>query len=63
MSKMLSLLLIAGLIPVANAHTLAADDSLAMQLLHQLFGLHHLPATALVIVAVLVLLRVHYNRN
>ena len=41
MRKILSLFPLAGMAGVANAHTLAADEGLPMQLLHQTLGLHH----------------------
>jgi hypothetical protein len=58
MRQLLSLFLFAGMIRVADAHTLAADDGLPTQLVHQLLGLHHLPITALLIVGVIVILGV-----
>jgi hypothetical protein len=41
----------------ADAHTLAADESIALQLGHQVLGLHHLPLTALLIVGGILLAR------
>lgn len=41
----------------AEAHTLANDEGLPSQLGHQLLGLHHLPLTALLIIAAVFLFR------
>jgi hypothetical protein len=51
---MLGLFLLATMTRVADAHTLAADDSLPAQLVHQVMGLHHLPITAMLLVGVIV---------
>jgi len=53
----MSLALLAGTASIAFAHTLPGDESVVTQLDHQLLGLHHLPATALLIVAGIWLLR------
>lgn len=41
----------------AGAHTLATDESLALQLGHQVLGLHHLPLTALLLIGGIVFIR------
>jgi len=48
---------------VADAHTLAADDGLPLQLLHQVLGLHHIPLTAILVVAGIVLLGLRYKHG
>ena len=63
MRKLLTLSLFAGVARVADAHTLASDDGLPLQLLHQALGLHHIPLTAILIIAGIVLLRRHYKRG
>jgi hypothetical protein len=40
-----------------DAHTLATDESIPLQLGHQLLGLHHLPLTVLLLIGGIVLLR------
>ena len=40
-------LLTLGAANVAGAHTLSADETVAQQLHHQAFALHHLPMTVL----------------
>jgi len=61
--------LITGLIPfigvsgVASAHTLAGDESVILQLDHQLLGSHHLPLTGLLIVGGIVAFRLWRNRS
>ena len=62
MKQILSLFLFVSMTPVANAHTLAADDGLVAQLLHQLLGLHHFPITATLIVGGIVVLGLYYRR-
>lgn len=62
MRKILTLLLCTGMARIADAHTLAADDGLPVQLLHQILGSHHLPLTALLIVGGIVLLRRRHKR-
>jgi len=57
MRLFLSLLLLAGVSPIASAHTLGSEDGILVQLWHQLLGLHHFPLTALLIVAGILLLR------
>lgn len=42
---------------IADAHTIAADEGIALQLGHQVLGLHHLPLTALLIVGGILLAR------
>ncbi len=46
----------------ANAHTLAADASMPLQLGHQILGLHHLPLTALLVVGGIFLVR-HFSHS
>ena len=53
-----SLLLFAGLARVAEAHTLASDDGLPVQLLHQMLGWHHVPITVLSVLVGLLMFRV-----
>jgi len=62
MRQIFSLILFASMFRVADAHTLAADDGLAAQLLHQLLGLHHFPITATLIVGGIVVLGLYYRR-
>ncbi len=45
----------------ANAHTLAADESMPLQFGHQILGLHHLPFTALLVIGGILLFR-HCNK-
>lgn len=42
---------------MAVAHTLGNEDGVIVQLWHQMLGLHHLPLTALLIVAGIMLFR------
>jgi len=63
MRKILTLFLFAGVMRVADAHTLAADDGLPLQLLHQVLGLHHIPLTAILVVAGIVLLGLRYKHG
>ncbi len=52
-----SLLLVSECPGIASAHTLSAEESLLPQLGHQVFGLHHLPLTTLLIFGGIILLR------
>jgi len=63
MRKILTLFLFAGVARVADAHTLASDDGLPLQLLHQVLGLHHFALTVILIVAGMVFLRLYYRRD
>ena len=63
MRTLLTLLLFAGVTRAADAHTLASDDGLPLQLLHQVLGLHHIPLAAILIVAGIVLLRLRYKHG
>jgi hypothetical protein len=54
---MLSLYLVSGIAGVADAHTLSGDESVPLQLGHQLLGLHHLPLTAILLFGGIVLYR------
>jgi len=49
--------LVSGIVGVAGAHSLSADENLPLQLGHQLLGLHHLPMTAILLFAGIVLYR------
>ncbi|MDH3614446.1 MAG: hypothetical protein OEU90_02245 [Gammaproteobacteria bacterium] len=62
MRKTLSLFLFAGMTRIADAHTLTSDDGLPMQLVHQLLGSHHLPMTALIVLAGILVFRVWHRR-
>ncbi len=42
---------------VAEAHTLGGEESMPLQLGHQIIGLHHLPLTALLVIGGIFLLR------
>ena len=55
MKRMFSVLLLAGIAPIAGAHTL--DGGLFTALGHELFGSHHLPLTLFLVVVGLVLFR------
>ena len=57
----ISILLLA-ISAAADAHTLAADESMPLQLGHQILGLHHLPLTALLVVGGILIIR-HFNRS
>lgn len=63
MRKILSLFLLAGLAGVANAHTLAPDEGLPMQLLHQAIGLHHFGITAVLMLAGIGALSVWHRKS
>ena len=52
-----TLVLLAGSTGMAFAHTLPGDEGTVMQLDHQLFGLHHLPLTILLVVVGVMLVR------
>jgi len=52
--QIVSMVLLAGSVSPAYAHTLSLHDSIA-SLYHQLLGIHHLPFTALLIVIGIVL--------
>ncbi len=41
----------------ANAHTLAGDESIPLQIGHQLLGVHHLPLTLLLVTGGIILFR------
>ncbi len=41
----------------ADAHTLAADEGISLQLGHQILSLHHLPLTALLLIGGIFLVR------
>jgi hypothetical protein len=56
MKKLLSLWLVLAVSGVADAHTLASDEGLPVQIGHQFFGLHHLPATAILLLGSIVLI-------
>ena len=45
----------------ADAHTLAGDAGMPAQLGHQFFGLHHLPLTAILAIAGVLILRRWYR--
>jgi hypothetical protein len=57
MRLFLSVYFLVAVSAAAEAHTLTADESMPLQLSHQLLGLHHLPLTALLLIGGIVLLR------
>jgi hydrogenase/urease accessory protein HupE len=63
MRKYLTLFLLMAMAPVASAHTAPSEDGLVSQLVHQLLGLHHLPLTALILVAGILALRVWRKKS
>lgn len=54
-------LLIAGL-GTAHAHEMTGDASILERLSHELVGLHHLPVTIVLVVAGVVLYRLHSSK-
>ena len=46
-----------ALIANANAHTLGGDESIPLQLGHQIFGVHHLPLTVVLVIGGIILFR------
>ena len=54
---MTSLIILAGSTTMALAHNLPGDEGLVTQLDHQVFGVHHLPLTILLIVVGVMLFR------
>ena len=58
MRSITSMCLFLGIPALAGAHELSSDSSLLARLGHEVFGLHHLPVTALLIVALVLLWRV-----
>jgi hypothetical protein len=61
MRKVLSLFLFAGMVRAADAHTLAADDGLPAQLMHQILAVHHLPTTVLLLLGVIAVLGIWHK--
>ena len=59
----LGLLPVSGFPGIAGAHTLSAEESLLPQLGHQVFGLHHLPLTTILIFGGIILLRRSLHNN
>ena len=62
MKRLISTLLLAGIAPVAGAHTLDAAGGVITALGHELFGSHHLPLTLLLVVVGVVLFRAWKKR-
>jgi len=62
MKRSLGLFLFAGMTGVADAHTLASDGGLPMQLVHQLLGSHHLPISALIVLVGVLVFQVWRRR-
>ena len=56
-----SICLFLGMSAMAGAHEISSDASLLTRLGHEVVGLHHLPFTALLIVAVLLSWRARRN--
>lgn len=63
MRKFLTPILLTALVPVANAHTLAAEDGAPAQLAHQFLGMHHFPITALILVGGILAFRAWYKKS
>lgn len=61
MKSLLTLLPIAGLAGVANAHVLEESQSLTDQVSHQLLSMHHTPM--LLVIGLVVWLAVRANRR
>ena len=61
MKSLVTLLSIAGLAGVANAHVLEEGHSLGDQVSHQLLSMHHLPM--LLVIALVVWLAFRANRR
>jgi hypothetical protein len=57
MRIVLILLLISGAAQVSEAHTIAGEEGVFHSLGHQVFALHHLPFTMLMLVVGVTLLR------
>jgi len=57
MRALTSIMMLTGLVTAAQAHTLAASDGVVTALEHEIFGLHHLPVTLLLVVIGVVLSR------
>jgi len=63
MKKFLTPVLLTALVPVANAHTLAAEEGTPAQLVHQFLGSHHFPVTVLIVVGGILVLRAWYKKS
>ena len=50
MKRILTTLMLAGIAPIAGAHTLDTAGGLATALEHELLGSHHLPFTLLLVI-------------
>ena len=61
MKRTLTTLLLAGIAPVAGAHTL--DGGLFTALAHEVFGGHHLPLTLLLVVIGVGLFRIWRKKS
>ena len=57
MKRILTTLMLAGIAPIAGAHTLDTAGGLATALEHELLGSHHLPFTLLLVVIGFALVR------
>ena len=57
MRQLLSVYFLMAVSAAAEAHTLSGDESMPLQLGHQIIGLHHLPLTALLIIGGIFLIR------
>jgi hypothetical protein len=57
MKRLTTILILLGTAALAHAHELPADEIILLRLFHQVFGLHHLPAIVLIVVAGVVLLQ------
>jgi hypothetical protein len=63
MRFILYLMLVAGPVGTAAAHTISGDGNVLKALDHQLFGWHHLPVTILLIIVGVAFVRSRYRER
>jgi hypothetical protein len=57
MKRLMTILFLLATSALAHAHDLPTEENVLLRLFHQVFGLHHLPAIILIVVAGVVLLQ------
>lgn len=61
MKRLTTILFLLAASALAHAHELPMEENILLRLFHQVFGLHHLPAIILIVIAGVVLL--HHWRS